>query len=523
MSTTVVEAVVDRETLAAVLVPRDGVIAEDLAEGELAGGGPSGQYRYALADGPLAAYRRTVSVTAAPAGGFALRQEVQLRVGLWVWSWLFALPLRRALGRLDPPSAHPWWAPPQRVDRTGATNLAALCTLSVVIGYLDTLVPQTMTYVGAEYHVGTTGQGVALGVVQVSALVAIAALMVADRRGRRPLALGCVVGALVFAGVGALAPSLNLLVASQVVADGLGGAGYLLVIVVAAEEMPAGGRAWAAGVISLCFGVGSGIALLFLPLAEVGPGGWRWLYAVALLGLPVVAACARHLGESRRFREPAQVQHDRMSTRRLRGLSAMHRRRLLLFGTTAVLFGLFFTPASEFQNQYLRTQRHFSAFHISVLSQIAGTVGGVAVIVGGRLADTWGRRPVAAMGVAVGTAAGVFSYLSGGWALWTWVTLGSVMSYGVAPALSVYGPELFPSGVRSTAAGVLGALGAAGGVVGLLAAAGLSDAIGTIGPALGVLAVGPALMVALVVVAYPETARRPLEALNPSSEERAAQ
>jgi MFS family permease len=125
---------------------------------------------------------------------------------------------------------------------------------------------------------------------------------------------------------------------------------------------------------------------------------------------------------------------------------------------------------------------------------------------------------VAAIGVTVGTVATLGSYLSGGWALWAWVILGSLMSYGVAPALSVYGPELFPSGVRSTAAGVLGALGAAGGVVGLLAAAALSGVIGTIGPALGVLAVGPALMVVLVVVAYPETAGRPLEWLNPSEQ-----
>jgi MFS family permease len=90
-----------------------------------------------------------------------------------------------------------------------------------------------------------------------------------------------------------------------------------------------------------------------------------------------------------------------------------------------------------------------------------------------------------------------------------------LLSYGVGPALSVYGPELFPTGVRSKASGVLGALGAAGGVLGLLAAAGLSDVIGTIGPALAILAAGPAIMVVLILVAYPETARHPLEQLNP--------
>ena len=178
--------------------------------------------------------------------------------------------------------------------------------------------------------------------------------------------------------------------------------------------------------------------------------------------------CARRIGESRRFVAlahpsgpggPVEYSEGRRGpSHGLRGLSARHRRRLLLFGTTAVLVALFATPASQFQNQYLRTQRGFSATHISVLSQIAGTIGGLAVLAGGRLADTWGRRPVATVGVAAGTAVTLFSYFSAGWALWTWVIVGSLLSYGVGPALSVYGPELFPSAVRSTAAGVLGAL-----------------------------------------------------------------
>jgi MFS family permease len=543
----ITEAIVDADTLASVLRPRDGVVAETA---DPSGVVPVDEHRFSLAEGPLAAYQRTVIVSPADtADSFAVRQEVSFTVGLWVWSWLFLIPLRRTLSRIGLEDPNPWWAPPQRVDRAGATNLAALCGLSVIIGYLDSLVPQTMTYIGGEYHVGTTGQGIALGVVQVSALLAVAALAVADRQGRRPLALGCVVAGIVLTAVGGLAPSLGVLVASQVLADGLVGAGYLLVIVIAAEEMPAGGRAWAAGLVSLSYGLGAGVDLLLLPLAGASPGGWRWLYVLALCGFPGLVACSRRLGESRRFVTPtarvasAQVAPaqatpktpgqatpgqatpaqaspptERRRTHSLRGLSPLHRRRLVLFGATAILFALFATPASQFQNQYLRTERHFSATHISVLSQIAGTIGGLAVLAGGRLADTWGRRPVAALGVAAGTAVSVFGYLSGGWALWVWVILGSCMSYGIGPALSVYGPELFPSGIRSTAAGVLGALGAAGGVIGLLAAAGLSDAIGTIAPALAVLAVGPALMVILVVMAYPETARRPLETLNPGAQ-----
>ncbi|MDQ3462600.1 MAG: hypothetical protein M3471_06175, partial [Actinomycetota bacterium] len=54
-----------------------------------------------------------------------------------------------------------------------------------------------------------------------------------------------------------------------------------------------------------------------------------------------------------------------------------------------------------------------------------------------------------------------------------------------------------------------------GSVGGLLGAGALADRLGGLGPALTVLALGPALLVVLVAVAYPETAQRELEELNP--------
>jgi MFS family permease len=62
---------------------------------------------------------------------------------------------------------------------------------------------------------------------------------------------------------------------------------------------------------------------------------------------------------------------------------------------------------------------------------------------------------------------------------------------------------------------VISILGVTGSVIGLLVAGYLSDRWGGLGPALAVLSVGPALMAVLVLVAYPETAHRELEELNP--------
>ena len=106
-------------------------------------------------------------------------------------------------------------------------------------------------------------------------------------------------------------------------------------------------------------------------------------------------------------------------------------------------------------------------------------------------------------------------FLTRGWPLWAWGIADSLLGYAVAPALAVYGPELFPTSTRSRSTGMVAVAYAGGGVVGLIAAGILSGHFRTFAPAFAVLAVGPAALVVLIVRAYPETARRELEDLNP--------
>src|SRR3546814_8000085 len=133
----------------------------------------------------------------------------------------------------------------------------------------------------------------------------------------------------------------------------------------------------------MCLGV--------LPLADTGEGGWRLLFGLALLGLPVVRVVARHLAESRRF----EVTHVDVGM-------AGHGRRFWLLAASALLLGLFTAPASQLMNEFLRDERGFSAARISMFSILTNTPGGIGVLIGGRLADTRGRRVVGAVGIAGG-------------------------------------------------------------------------------------------------------------------------
>jgi MFS family permease len=515
------QAVLPKAQAEALMRPRHGLLTEVASPLPPADDGPPGPLGVAFDQsiGPLASYHRTVQLEPAAADRAVVTQEVRFRVGLTWWSWLLYWPTRHTLGQLRSTRQPPWWGPPEPLDRRGAVAMSTAAALMAVLGFLGTLLPETLTYVASEYRVGTFGQGVVFAAVEMATIPSLAALVVADRRGRRPVVLVATGAAVVLSLVGAAAPgvaSLGVLqVAANAMADGAAVAAGVLVV----EEMPRRCRAWATGVLGMAFGGGGTFPLLLLPLAGTSPGGWRWLYLAALSCLPVVIICAGQLPESRRWVAPPQ----RVATAAgapgpalAAGWGSPERRRLLLVGAGALLLALFATPAGSFQTHYLRHQVHDSAAAISTLQQITDTIGGLGVLLGGRLAETWGRRPVAAVCVAGGTAVTLAAYLSRGWSLWLWTQCSELLGYAVGPALGVFGFELFATARRARSAGLITVCSAVGGVVGLLVTGALSSQIGTLAPALAVLAVGPLVLTLLLVFAYPETAGHSLEELTAS-------
>lgn len=464
---------------------------------------PTGPGTFAAAGGPFSRYRRSVVVAPRPDGRSEVTVAVDFRVAVPFWGLVFVPLLRRALTR-PPTGRSPWWAPPDRLDVRGGTALGHLLTASLVAGYLGTLLTQTITFAADEFGTSEGAQGVTLAAVRVAILPALLLVSLADRRGRRRLLVGSAVGAVLFAACGALAPSLAVLGATQVAARSCSIALAILITIVAAEEMPAGSRAFAISVLTMAGALGAGVCLWVLPLADLGEQGWRALYLVPLLALPAVRLVARGLPESRRFTAPHVV-----------APIAGHGRRLWLLGASAFLLSLFGTPASGFLNEFLREERGYSAAGITAFSILTNTPGGIGIVVGGRLADLRGRRVVGAVATAVGTGATAMMFLGSGAAMWGWSVLGAMVGAAAVPALGVYGPELFPTSLRGRANGVIAGLGVGGGVTGLVLAGALSGPLGGVGNALAVLAVGPALLTVLVLAAYPETAHRELEDLNP--------
>lgn len=513
MTRLVAGADVDEEALARITARRDGIVLER----------PDCDGAYIAVDGPVDDYRRTLQVDSLGGGRWHVTQTVEYRLAIPYFRPLFALPIRAQLGRIHPPADGkrlPWWHPPDRLDRRAAGVLATLALLSIVVGYFGSLLSQTITYAASEFGATRRAQGIALASVRADVVISLVLVTLADRRGRKSLLIVSAAAGAVLTALAALAPTLPLLAASQVVARGCVTAAAVLIAIVMAEEMPANGRAYAVSLLAMAAALGSGISVMALPLADLGPRAWRLVFAAALLGLPVIVSVHRQLPESRRFtaHQPPGETGTRSRRGRVRGENTSGQRgRLVLLSVSALLLALFLAPAAQFQNEFLRTERHFSASRISIFTLATNTPGGIGVVVGGRLADVRGRRLVGSMSIVLGVGATALMYFSHGVGLWGWSVFGAITGAAVIPALGVYGPELFPTGVRGRANGWITATGRVGSILGLVIAGFLSSAhsFGRLAPALALLGLGPLALAVLVLVAYPETAHLELEDLNP--------
>ena len=498
MATVTTVTTCDPDAATAYRVPRDSVLILERADGD---------GRFVAADGPFDRYERTITAAPGPDGSIEVTETVSFRIAAPLWRPLLTWPMRRALAQRR--DDVPWWAPPDRFDAHTARTISLLCIGMIVTGYLGAIIGQTATFASDEFGTSDRAQGFLFAAVRLGTLLTLLVTTLADRHGRRRLLLvamtvGCSVTLL-----GAGSTGLWTLGGSQAVARGMATAISILIGIMAAEAAPRNSRAYVASVLSLTAGLGAGMVVWFLPIADAGIRAWRVLYLLPAIGLPVTWWLARHLRESSRFeqlRTDGGGDHDR---------GAMMGRRLILIAAVGFLVLLFAAPASQFRNDFLRDERGFSAAQVSLFVVVTNTPVGIGVAIAGKLADRRGRRPIGAFAVFGGTLLTLATYGLDGWGMWSASIFASIIGSMAAPALGVYSAELFGTARRGRANGIVSLVGLGGSALGLLIVGDLSERFDSFVAAFAVVAVAPMIVVALVLTLFPETAHRELEDINP--------
>ena len=284
-----------------------------------------------------------------------------------------------------------------------------------------------------------------------------------------------------------------------------------LAIVLIAEQVAPGIRAFAISLYGAGGSFGAGLGLIALPLAEVGPDGWRGLFALGALGLVALPMLTRGVKESPVFEvEDTEVLLAAAPLRDL--LASRFSGRLYLTGSINFLVNIFMAVTLTFSIERLVGDVGLDTSTAVLLSLLGGTTGAMGFFLGGRLADTLGRRSTTIISLILVVVGGVALY----WfeslpILAVAIAVGTFGSFAFVPSAASHRTELFPTAFRTTANAAGGYLGMVGSAVGLLIGRFTIDGLG-LSQTVSLLSVGIVGGIVLTLL-LPETRGQELNAV----------
>lgn len=317
--------------------------------------------------------------------------------------------------------------------------------------------------------------GIGLATLRAASLLALPLTAMADRRGRTTVLRVAILAGLAVTAVAAASPSYWVFVGLFALARPMLSASSALASVLTVELSEVRRRVPRLVLVAAGAGVGAGLSALLHGLVR-GPDSFRWLFALAVV--PLVALIPARAA----IPEPAFADRGQGLARlgvMPAGQRALLARVCVLTAVAAVVTG----PANGFAFVYGEGILKLSAGHVSTIVVSSGVTGLAGLVLGRQLANNWGRRPTAAIGLLATTAASTLAY-AGGVTDFTVGYLAGVFAAGVlTPAAMAISTEVFPHGARATAQGWAIVAGVVGAVAGLVLFGYVGDVVSAAGPA----------------------------------------
>jgi putative MFS transporter len=478
--------------------------------------------------------RMSIAVTPARADGAASALTVQLADDLHIpfFQWFFGPALSLAMRRqarhaaetvaaaataASPPKPlrRSLFLPPVPFEPAQAALIATVALTIVLASFGSALFGQNLDPLAGSFDVSNRDLGDALAITRVGTLFALVATAAADRRGRRIVLLWSLGALCVGSFVSALAPNLAVFTGAQLVVRAAVNAVIVVGGIAAVEEAPEGARAFSVAMLGLAAGAGFALSVVILPLADAAADAWRIAFFVSAASALLIPLIARRLRETRRYEVLARRTAERGRVREV--VDRRYRLRFVLLAAVGFLGNVFSAPSAQFTNRFLEDERGFSSSGVAGFRAItAGVPGLFGILLAGRLTETRGRRPVAAVSLLVGTLTTMVFFLGEGAVLWISATIAIVAAAPAALAVGTLDAELFPTEVRGTSNAFLLVASVLGSSLGLLVAGRLSDPLGGLGYSLALCGIAPLLAAVFLVPRLPESLGRKLDDVSPS-------
>jgi MFS family permease len=329
-------------------------------------------------------------------------------------------------------------------------------------------------------------------------LITLLAGYAMDRFGRRRVWMFCLTGSAIFTGLTYFVQDFQQLVLVRALASGLAYSELAVSITIVNEQLPAARRGLLYSIVQGGWPLGvflaSGVYLAF------GRFGWRVVFLLGVLPIVAVIAGRFFVRESERFEHVQEVRRavrqgdqttvdallqkqrvqvepeGHVTIRQLFAEAGQIRRQLILLSITWIFYGASCVATNFYIAYWLTMYKGFTSSSASALLLACGGIGFLFYILGGWLGERFGRREVIIVtGALVAPLTVLLLLAQQRWiVILVYFLLYQATNGTWSGAGYAYQGESFPTRLRGTAVGFLGAVQVLGFILGSLLWAGLS-------------------------------------------------
>jgi len=378
----------------------------------------------------------------------------------------------------------------------------------LIQGFAQSQASSSLPFTRAGLGLSEGEMSLMLGLARLAAFAALPIGWLGDHRGRRRpflIAMTVVVVGGSVAGLAVEAWQFGLLHA--LLRTGTAAASALAVVILA-ETVSVSIRAYAISFFGAAVSLGSGMALMVLPLADGGGNAWRIPHLLVGLGFLALPLLVRRVPESDVYRDDPDGGHWREL------VSGAWARRFWTVIAINFLAAAYGAVGAAFSTERMIEDVGMSTGDTVIVLLLGGTLGGIGFFVGGHLSDAWGRRKTSVTSLLLTIVGGLTLYTSTSVAVIVIAAMVSAFgTFAFVPSGGSHRAELFPTRLRSSANTAATNAGLAGSAVGLISGIYTIDTFG-LSNTVYLLSIG-VVVAALLTATLDETRGQNLTAVKP--------